>query len=157
MLGTPPNLPTTQESLTAHCVVVTKSMPVFEGVLLHFYIIYCSAALEMTHLSCRIIPLFSVNPPGHIQAIGLLCFALTGSHWQMCPWYRHILSIGPISGCECAISLVHKAWFDDEFFIEPLSRLQNSPQEMAFIFWHRLSTCCLPPSSMTNNLAQLYH
>ncbi len=145
-----------QESLTAHCVVVTKSMPVFEGVLLHFHFFYCSGALAMTHLSCCNVPLLSVNPPQHIQAIDLLWFALTGSHWQMCPWHRHMLSIGPISGCECTISLVHKAWFDDKFFIEPLSCLQNSPQEMSFIFWHWLFTCCLPSSLMTNNLAQLY-
>jgi hypothetical protein len=35
--------------LTARCVVVTKSMPVFEGVLLHFHIFYCSGSLAMTH------------------------------------------------------------------------------------------------------------
>jgi hypothetical protein len=74
-----------QESSTTRCVVMTKSMPVFEGVLLHFHIFYCSGALAMTHLSCRTIPPFSVNPPQHIQPIDLLCFALTGSHWQMYP------------------------------------------------------------------------
>ncbi len=37
-----------QESLTARCVVVTKSMPVFEGMLLHFHIFYYSGALAMT-------------------------------------------------------------------------------------------------------------
>ncbi len=86
-----------QESLTAHWVVVTKSIPVFEGVLLLFHIFFCSGALAMTHLSCQIIPLLSVSPPRHIQAIDLLWIALTGSHWQMCPWHRHMLSIGPIS------------------------------------------------------------
>ena len=65
--------------------------------LLHFHIFYCSGALAMTHLSCRIIPLLSVSLPWHIQAIDLLCFALTGSHWKMCPWHRRMLSIGPIS------------------------------------------------------------
>ncbi len=132
---------------------MTKSMPVFKGVLSHFHIFYCSGALAiMTHLSWCIIPPLSVNPPQHIQAIDLLCFALTGSHWQMCPWHRHMMSVLSV-GCECAISLAHKAWFDDEFFIEPLSHLQNSSQEMSFIFWHQLSTCCLPPMFMTDNLA----
>ncbi len=51
-----------QESLTARCVVVTKSKPAFEGMLLHFHIFYCSA-LAMTHLSCPIILLLSVNLP----------------------------------------------------------------------------------------------
>ncbi len=101
-----------QESLTAHCIVITKWMPVFEGVLLHFNIFYCSGALAMTHFSSRIIPPLSVSPPRHIQAIDLLCFALTGSHWQMCSWHRHMLSIG--------IPLVHKAWLDDEFLVQPL-------------------------------------
>jgi hypothetical protein len=32
-------------------------MPFLEGVLLHFHIFYCSGALAMSHLSCRIIPL----------------------------------------------------------------------------------------------------
>ncbi len=86
-----------QKSLTAHCVVVAKSMPVFEGMLLHFRIFYSSGELAMTHLSCRTIPFLSVSPPQHIQAIDLLCFALTGSHWQMCPCHRHMLSISPIS------------------------------------------------------------
>ncbi len=72
-------------------------MPVFEGLLLHFHIFYCSGALAMTHLSCRIIPQLPVSPPRHIQAIDLLWFALTGSHWQMCPWHRHTLRIDPIS------------------------------------------------------------
>ncbi len=85
-----------QESLTARCIVMTKCMPVFEGVLLHLPLFYCSGALAMTHLSCCSIPLLSVSPQQHIQVIDLLCFALTGSHWKMCPWHRHMLSIGPI-------------------------------------------------------------
>jgi hypothetical protein len=53
-------------------MVVTKSMPGFEGVLLHFHIFYCSGALAMTHLSCRTIPLFYVSLSQHIQAFDLL-------------------------------------------------------------------------------------
>jgi hypothetical protein len=109
-----------QESLTTHYVVTTTCMPIFKGMLLYFPILYCSGALAMTHLSCHMIPLHSVSLPWHIPAIDLLCLALTGSHWQMCPWHRHMLSIGPISGCECAVPLVHKAWFDDEFFVRHL-------------------------------------
>jgi hypothetical protein len=54
------------ESLTARCIVMTKCMPVFEGVLLRFHIFNCSGALAMTHLSCCIIPLLSVSLPQHI-------------------------------------------------------------------------------------------
>ncbi len=104
-----------QESLTARCIAMTICMPVFEGVLLQIPIFHFSGALAMIHLPYQIIPLLSVSPPQHIQAIDLLCFALTGSHWQcvhdigIC-WVL-VLSVG----CECAIPSVHKACFDDEF------------------------------------------
>ncbi len=145
-----------QESLTAHCVAMTKCMPVFEGVLLHFNVFYCSGALAMTHLSCRIIPLKFVSLPWHIQAINLLCLALTGSHWQMCPLHRHMLSIGPISWMCMRYTLGSQGMIRWWILHWASKHLQNSPQQISFIFWHRLSTCCLPPSLMTNNLAQLY-
>ncbi len=71
-----------QESLAARCVFMTICMPVFKGVQLQFPIFYCPGALAMIHLSCQIVPLLSLSPPQHIQAIDLLYFALTGSHWQ---------------------------------------------------------------------------
>ncbi len=145
-----------QESLTARCMVVTKSMPVFEGVLLHFHIFYCQehlpwpifyVALSLSflwarHDTSKLLIYFGLPQLVHTGK----CVHDIGICWVL------VLSVG----CDCAIYLVHKAWFDKEFFIEPLSHLQNSPQELSFIFWHWLSTCCPPPSLMAYNLAQLY-
>ncbi len=102
-------------------------------------------------------PSHSVSPPWHIQAIDLLCFALTGSHWQMCPWHRCILSIGPISWMWMHYAFGSQGMIWWWMLCSASSNLQNSPQEMSFIFWHRLSTCCLPPSFMASTLEQLYH
>ncbi len=49
-----------QESLTAHCIVMTICMPVFEGMLLQIPFFYFSGALAMIQLPCQIIPLLSV-------------------------------------------------------------------------------------------------
>ncbi len=144
-----------QESLTARCVVITICRPVFQGMLLQIPIFLFSGALAMIHLPCQIIPLLSVSLPQHIQAIDLLYFALTGSHWQ-CVHDKGICWVLVQSdGCECAVPLVTRHVLMRNSH-SASSHLQNSPQEMSFIFWHRLSTCCLPPSLMTNNLAQLY-
>ncbi len=125
-------------------------------VLLHFPIFYCSGALDMIHLSCRIIPLLSVSPSRHIQAIDLLCFALTGSHWQICPCHWHMWSIGPISWMWMWYTFGSQGMIWWWIPCSASNHLQNSPQEMSFIFWHRLSMCCLPPRFMTDTLAQLY-
>ena len=61
---------------------------------------------------------FSVNQPRYIWAIDLLSLAtLIVSHRQMCPCLRYMFSMVRLVGCECMVSLVHKAWFDDEFFV----------------------------------------
>ncbi len=108
-----------QESLTAKLCCLTKCEPVSEGLMLQILIFYCSGALAMIHLSCRTIPLLSVSQPRYIWA-DLLSLTLTGSHRQMCPCLRYILVLSV--GCECMVSLFHKAWFDDEFFLQPLHR-----------------------------------
>ena len=105
-----------QESLTASFVVMTKCKPVFDGLMLQFLIFYCSGALAMIHLSCRTIPLLSVSQPRYIWAIDL-SLTLIDSHRQMCPCLRYMFSMVRLVGCECMVSLVHKAWFDDEFFV----------------------------------------
>ena len=99
---------------------MTKCEPVFYGLMLQFLIFYCSGALAMIHLSCRTIPLLSVSQPRYIWAIDLLSLTLIGSHRQMCPCLRYMFSMVLSVGCECMVSLVHKAWFDDEFFVQPL-------------------------------------
>ncbi len=104
-----------QESLTAHYVVMTICMPVFEGVLLKIPIFHFSGAHAMIHLPCQIVHLLSVSLPQHIQAIDLLCFALTGSHWQCVHDMGVCWVLVPSDGCECAVPLVHKVCFDDEF------------------------------------------
>ena len=93
--------------------------PVFYNLMLQFLIFYCSGALAMIHLSCRTIPLLSVSQPRYIWAI-YLSLTLIGSHRQMCPCLRYMFSMVLSVGCECMVSLVHKAWFDDEFFVQPL-------------------------------------
>ncbi len=134
---------------------MTKCMPVFEGVLLHFNIFYCSGALAMTHLSCCIIPLKFVSLPWHIQAINLLCLALTGLHWQMFPWHKHMSSIGPISWMWMRYTLGSQGMVRWWILYSASRHLQNSPQEMSFIFGHRLSTCCPPPRNDWHSCAAL--
>ena len=74
----------------------------------------------------------------------------------MCPWHRHMLSIGPISWMWTCSTFGSQGmiWW---WILRPTSsHLQKSPQEMSFISWHRLSTFCLPPRFMTNTLAQVH-
>ena len=118
--GTPPNLPTTPGILDSKVMLSDQMRPVSEGLMLQFLIFYCSGALAMIHLSCRTIPLLSVSQPRYIWAIDLLSLTLIGSHRQMCPCLRYMFSMVLSVGCECMVSLVHKAWFDDEFFVQPL-------------------------------------
>ena len=122
---------------------MTKSKPVFEGLMLEIPIFYCSGALAMIHLSCRTIPLLSVSQPRYIWATDLLSLTLTGSHRQMCPCLRYMLSMVLSVGCECMVSLVHKAWFDDEFFLQPL-RIYKTVVKKSHLFWQRPQYCaCL--------------
>ena len=122
-----------------------KSKPVFEGLMLKFPIFYCSGALAMIHLSCRTIPFLSVSQPRYIWATDLLSLTLTGSHRQMCPCLRYMLSMVLSVGCECMVSLVHKAWFDDEFFLQPLRIYKTVVKEKSFIL-AMATVLCLPPS-----------
>jgi len=134
-----------QESLTAKFCCPTKCEPVSEGLMLQFLIFYCSGALAMIHLSCRTIPFLSVSQPGYIWATDLLSLTLTGSHQQMCPCLRYMLSMVLSVGCECMVSLVHKAWFDDEFFLQPLRIYKTVVKEKSFIL-AMATVLCLPPS-----------
>jgi hypothetical protein len=123
---------------------MTKCKPVFVGLMLQFLIFYCSGALAMIHLSCRTIPLHSMSQPRYIWAIDLLSLTLIGSHRQMCPCLMYMLSIVLPVGCECMVSLVHKAWFDDEFFVQPL-----------VIYRRVLKKCHLSPGTGYPNFACL--
>ncbi len=108
-----------QESLIAHCVAMTICIPVFEGILLKIPIFFFSGELAMIHRPCQIIPLLSVSLPQHIQAIDLLCSALTGSHWQRVHDIGICWVLIPSDGCECTVPSVHKACYDD-ILIQPL-------------------------------------
>ena len=97
----------------------------------------------MIHLSCRHTPLLSVSQPRYIWAIDLLSLTLIGSHRQMCPCHRYMFSMVGSVGCECMVSLVHKAWFDDEFFLQPL-RIYKTVVKKSHLFWQRPQYCaCL--------------
>ena len=124
---------------------MTKSKPVFEGLMLRFAISYllllrstCHDPSFMPHY-----PFLSVSQPRYIWATDLLSLTLTGSHRQMCPCLRYMLSMVLSVGCECMVSLVHKAWFDDEFFLQPL-RIYKTVVKKSHLFWQRPQYCaCL--------------
>ena len=98
-------------------VLSWPNVSLFYGLMFQFLIFYHSGALAMIHLSCRTIPLLSVSQPQYIWAINLLSLTFIGSHRQMCPCLRYMFSMVRLVGSECMVSLVHKAWFDDEFFV----------------------------------------
>jgi hypothetical protein len=154
--GTPPNLPTTPRILDSKLCCHDQMRACLRRLDVAIsYLQLLRSTLAMIHLSCRTIPLLSVSQPQYIWAIDLLSLTLIGSHRQMCPCLRYMLSMVLPVGCEYGI-------FGSQGMIwwwilrSASSHLQNCPQEMSFISWHRLSKFCLPPRFMTNTLEQVY-
>ncbi len=62
-------------------------------------------------------------------------------------------------GCECIVSLVHKAWFDDEFFLQPL-RIYKTVLKKCHLYSgtnhpHVACLLCLWPILLRNSIARV--
>ena len=80
----------------------------------------------------------------HLCHRPVLSFTLTGSHRQMCPCLGKMLSLVLSIGCECMVSSVHKARFDDEFFVQPPVIYRTVLQKCQLIWqWPKYCACLL--------------
>ena len=154
--GTPPNLPTTPRILdrTLCCHDHMHACLRRRAIVFSYLLLLRSTCHDPSFMSHDSPPF--CEPTMTHPAIDLLCLALTGSHWQMCPCHRHMLSIGPISWMWMCSTFGSQGMIWWWILRSASSHLQKSPQEMSFIFWHRLSKLCLPPRFMTDTLAQVY-